>query len=181
MPKSCEGEKPAAGEACMKHESSKYARASNTCGGGSMQQLKNLENIVASWPQISVHPHRFGGREFRFGNAEVGHVHTGGIVDIPFPRSVRDALLAEGLAEEHQWVPNSGWVTFRLWSDKDLQHAEWLMRLSYFRYALKAAANPRKLFLEAVQELQLTPRFKSLLEQLIPSTKKQDPVDSLTA
>ena len=70
-----------------------------------MQQLKNLEDIVASWLQISVHPHRFGGREFHFGNGEVGHVHNGGIVDTPFPRSVRDALLAEGLAEEHQGVP----------------------------------------------------------------------------
>ena len=76
-----------------------------------MQQLKNLEDIVASWPQISVHPHRFGARELRFGNAEVGHVHNGGIVDIPFPRSVRDALLAEGLAEEHQWVPKVGYVS----------------------------------------------------------------------
>ena len=79
-----------------------------------MQQLKNLEDIVASWPQVSVHPHRFGGCEFRFGNAEVGHVHNGGIVDVPFPRSVRVALLEEGLAEEHQWVPNSGWVTLTI-------------------------------------------------------------------
>ena len=64
-----------------------------------MKHLKKLEDEVSVWPQISVHPHRFAGREFRFGSAEVGHVHTGGIVDIPFPRSVRDALLAEGLVE----------------------------------------------------------------------------------
>src|SRR5258705_13991184 len=111
-----------------------------------MQQLKNLEDIVASRTQISVHPHRFGGREFRFGNAEVGHVHDGGIVDIPFPRPVRDALLQEQLAEEHQWVPDSGWITFRVRSDKDLQHAIWLMPLSHFRYALKTVTYPRKLF-----------------------------------
>jgi Family of unknown function (DUF5519) len=146
-----------------------------------MQQLKNLEDIVASWPQISVHPHRFGAREFRFGNAEVGHVHHGGIVDIPFPRSVRDALLAEGLAEEHQWVPDSGWVTFRVRSEKDLQHAQWLLRLSYFRYALKTAADPSKLFSEASEELQLTVRFKSLLEAFIPSTKNQDLAQPFTA
>ena len=98
-----------------------------------MKPLKKLEDTVASWPQISVHPHRFGGREFRFANAEVGHVHDGGIVDIPFPRSIRDALLTEGLAEEHHWLPNSGWVTFRVRSYRDLQHAIWLLRLSYFR------------------------------------------------
>jgi Family of unknown function (DUF5519) len=84
-----------------------------------MNSLKKLEKEVGSWANISVHPHRFGGREFLFGTAEVGHVHAGGIVDIPFPRSVRDALLADGLAEEHRWVPNSGWITFRIRNDAD--------------------------------------------------------------
>lgn len=41
-------------------------------------------------------------------------MHQGGIVDIPFPRPGRDALLAEGLAEEHRWVPNSGRITFHV-------------------------------------------------------------------
>jgi hypothetical protein len=72
-----------------------------------MQLLRRLEDTVASWPRISVHSHRFGGCEFRFANAEVGHVHEGGIVDIPFQHSVRDALLAEDLAEEHRQVPGS--------------------------------------------------------------------------
>jgi hypothetical protein len=66
-----------------------------------MKYAKALEDVVSTWSPISVHPHRFGGREFPFGSAEVGHIHIGGIVDIPFARSVRDALLAEGLAEEH--------------------------------------------------------------------------------
>src|SRR5438132_9486344 len=90
-----------------------------------MTHLKRLEEEISTWPNISIHPHRFGGREFRFGSAEVGHVHTGGVVDIPFPRSVRDALLAEGLAEEHRWVPNSGWTTFHVRDEGDLQHALW--------------------------------------------------------
>jgi hypothetical protein len=139
-----------------------------------MQLLRRLEDTVASWPRISVHSHRFGGCEFRFANAEVGHVHEGGIVDIPFPRSVRDALLAEDLAEEHRWVPNSGWITFRVRSDRDIQQAIWLMRLSYFRYALKAAADPREMFTQANRELQLTTRFKSLLEQFVPLDKQQE-------
>ena len=137
-------------------------------------RLKELEDAVTSWPRISVHSHRFGGREFRFANAEVGHIHYGGIVDIPFPRSVRDALLKEGLAEEHRWVPNSGWVTFRVQSDRDLQHAIWLMRLSYFRYALKASPDPSELFAEASRELHLTAPFKVLLQQFVPLTSKHE-------
>jgi len=48
-------------------------------------QLERLEEEICQWPSISTHPHRFGGREFRFQSAEVGHMHTWGVVDIPFP------------------------------------------------------------------------------------------------
>jgi hypothetical protein len=133
-----------------------------------MEHLKKLEDAVSGWPQVSVHPHRFGGREFRFGSAEVGHIHTGGIVDIPFPRPVRDALMADGLAEEHHWVPNSGWTTFRIHSEDDLKHALWLMRLSYLRYKLKTAADPHGLLKQESERLRLSPQFKSLLELFVP-------------
>jgi hypothetical protein len=133
-----------------------------------MNDLKRLEEQVSAWPQISVHAHRFGGREFRFGSAEVGHVHQGGMVDIPFPRSVRDALLAEGLAEEHRWVPNSGWITFHVRREEDFNHAVWLLRLSYLRYAMKVAPDPRELLDRQSQELGLSPHFRSLLKALLP-------------
>jgi Family of unknown function (DUF5519) len=61
-------------------------------------------------------------------------VHENGIVDIPFPRAVHDALLAEALAEEHHWVPDSGWTTFVVRNEEDFRHAWWVSRLSYLRY-----------------------------------------------
>src|SRR6267378_915567 len=108
-----------------------------------MNNVKKLEDEISAWPRISVHPHRFGGREFHVGSAEVGHARAGGIVDIPFPRPVRDALFADGLAEQHRWVPHSGWITFQMGNKEDLGHALWLMGLSYLRYALKTASDPR--------------------------------------
>ncbi|HEX6502873.1 MAG TPA: luciferase family protein [Terriglobales bacterium] len=135
-----------------------------------MDTLEKLEQELASWPQVSVHPHRFGGREFRFGAAEIGHLHIGGNLDIPFPRSVRDALLTAGLVIKHYWVPNSGWTTYRVRTERDLQHALWLLRLSYLRYRLKTAAEPQ-LFLESESTaLHLTPELKSLFTQLLPAT-----------
>ena len=110
-----------------------------------MTFLNDLQGQVSAWPRISVHAHRFGGKEFRFGSAEVGHVHNSGAVDIPFPRSFHDELLERGLAQEHRWAPNSGWVTFHVQSEDDVPHALWLMRLSYLRYALKADPDPSKL------------------------------------
>ncbi len=130
-----------------------------------MNNLERLQREVSSWPEVSTRPHRFGGKEFRFKSAEVGHIHKGGVVDIPFPRSVRDALLADGLAEDHRWVPNSGWVTFHVRSEEDIGHAIWLMRLSYLRYALKTATDAREMLDRYSAELQLSTKFKSLLEQ----------------
>lgn len=137
-----------------------------------MKHLKKLEEQLASWPNVSVHPHRFGGKEFLFGSAEIGHIHEHGIVDIPFPRAVRNALLASGLAEQHHWVPNSGWITFHLRNEEDLSHALWLMRLSYIRYALKTANDPRGMVEQESAEMKLSPEFKSLLERFVanPST-----------
>jgi Family of unknown function (DUF5519) len=146
-----------------------------------MKHLKKLEEEVSAWPQVSVRPHRFGGKEFRFGSAEIGHVHVGGVVDIPFPRSIRDALLAEGLAEEHHWVPDSGWITFRVRSEDDLKHSVWLMRLSYVRYALKTANDPRGLLEQESEELHLSAKFRSLLEPFVPNTANHAPAEPLSA
>jgi hypothetical protein len=133
-----------------------------------MNYVKKLEEEILGWPNTSVHPHRFGGSEFLFKTAEIGHVHIGGVVDIPFPRSVHDALLSKGLAEEHRWVPNSGWTTFRVRSERDFHHALWLMKLSYLRYALKTAADPQMLLDRESEVLNLSPHFRSLLEPFVP-------------
>lgn len=109
-----------------------------------MEFLNRLEKEVAAWPEVSVRPHCFGGKEFRFRHAEVGHMHENGIVDIPFPRAVHDALLADGLAEKHHWIPNSGWTTFLVRNEEDVKHALWLLRLSYLRYSRKEAGRPRQ-------------------------------------
>jgi luciferase-like monooxygenase len=81
---------------------------------------------------------------------------------------VRDALLTLGLAQEHRWGPNSGWITFQARSEVDVSDALWLMRLSYLRYALKTASDPRRMLDQSSDELQLSARFKSVLEPFIP-------------
>lgn len=104
-----------------------------------------------------------------------GHMHNDDILDIPFPRTLRDALLAEGLAEEHHWVPNSGWVTFHVRTEDDFKHAGWLMRLSYLRYALKTAPNPCELLNRQCEELHLNAQFSSLFEPFIPANANVAP------
>lgn len=128
---------------------------------------ERLKDKVSSWPGISVHPHRFAAREYRFCKAEVGHVHFWGEVDIPFPRPVHDFLLERNLAEQHRWVPNSGWTTFRMRGDSDVEHAVRLMRLSYLRYALRSASSPFELLETEAERLHLSPDLVVILSCFI--------------
>jgi hypothetical protein len=143
--------------------------------------LTTLDQEISQWPYVSVHSHRFGGREFLFGKAEIGHIHIGGIVDIPFTRPIHDALLSEGLAENHRWVPNSGWITFRVRNEQDMKHALWLMRLSYLRYFLKTATNAREVFEEESEQLHLSPGFKSLFDPFIPTQTNKTAAEPVPA
>jgi len=132
-------------------------------------RVRTFIQIVSAWPHILVHPHQFQAQEFCFDKAEVGHVHLWGSVDIPFPRAIRDVLLEEHLAEEHRWVPNSGWITFRIRNDKDLEHVLWLMRLSYLRYAMKSESNPLVLLEQEIERLHINPRLATLLARFVPA------------
>jgi hypothetical protein len=138
---------------------------------------KLLEEQVATWPHVSVAPHRFGGREFRFNKAEIGHVHFWGVVDIPYPRAIHDALLADQLTQPHRWLPDSGWVIFHMSSAADLDHALRLMRLSWLLYTLKSAPDPSLSLREESEQLHLGPTLASLLAQFVPAhTDAREPL-----
>jgi hypothetical protein len=52
-------------------------------------------------------------------------------VDIPFPKKVRDEIVSAGLAEPHHILPETGWVSFYLREERDVQNAISLLRRSY--------------------------------------------------
>ncbi|HKF19960.1 MAG TPA: luciferase family protein [Candidatus Angelobacter sp.] len=130
--------------------------------------LKQLEAYACQWPGISAGTHRFGGRIFRLGRSEIGHMHNDGVLEIFFPRPLRDELLAQGLAEKHRSAPDSGRVMFHVRGEIDVNHAVWLLRLSYLRFVLKAVPDPVKRFDAESEQLQLNSRLKALLRRFVP-------------
>jgi hypothetical protein len=86
-----------------------------------------------SWPGVTAGTHRFGGREFRVGNREIGHLHGSDVADLPFPRSVRDELVSSGQVSPHHHLPHSGWVSFYFKSPEDVPVALALFRRNYER------------------------------------------------
>jgi hypothetical protein len=102
---------------------------------------ERITSTVASWPEVELGPHRFGGIEFRLGRRELGHLHGDRIADLPFPRRVRDELIAAGRARPHHVLPESGWITFAIGEPGDVDRVIELFRLSYER-ALRARRTP---------------------------------------
>lgn len=90
-----------------------------------------IRAAVAVWPGTSEAPHRFGGIEFLLGGREIGHLHGDRLLDVPFPRAVHDELVASGLAQLHHVLPQSGWVSFRIEGEADVDKAVALLRRSF--------------------------------------------------
>jgi luciferase-like monooxygenase len=97
---------------------------------------------VASWPEVTVAPHRFGGVEFRRGRREIGHLHGSRLADLPFPVRVRERLVSEGHAEPHHVLPASGWVSRRIGGDADVAAVIALFRMSYERWEAPSGETP---------------------------------------
>jgi hypothetical protein len=90
-----------------------------------------IRAAVAAWSGMSEAPHRFGGLEFRLGTREIGHLHGDRLLDVPFPKRVRDELVAAGLARPHHVLPESGWVSFPIEAEHDVDGAIALLRRSH--------------------------------------------------
>jgi hypothetical protein len=92
-----------------------------------------ITTAVTGWPGVESASHRFGGIEFRVGRRELGHLHGDRIADLPFPRRVRDELIAAGRARPHHVLPDSGWVTTSIATPADADNALELFRMAYDR------------------------------------------------
>jgi hypothetical protein len=111
-----------------------------------------IRTAVAAWPGTRNTPHRFGGIAFLIGIREIGHVHGDRLLDVPFPRTVRDELIAAGKVQPHHYLPDSGWISFWIEQQADVDEAIAILRRSYDlitaqlarRQAQSAAAKERR-------------------------------------
>lgn len=102
-----------------------------------MTTADRIRQILSTWPGVSEAPHRYGGIEFRYGGKELGHLHEDRLADFPFPRSVRDQLVADGEAEPHHIYPDSGWGSVWIHKEEDVERIIRLFRMQYDRLVKK--------------------------------------------
>jgi hypothetical protein len=103
--------------------------------------LLSVEREVLGWPGVDRDPDRRQVALYRFGRRQIGHVHSDGVADLPFPKGVHDDLISRGLAEPHRGgFPAT--VSYRIRDPADVAGALDLFRLSYEH--AKAAAKRRE-------------------------------------
>jgi hypothetical protein len=93
--------------------------------------IEKIENEVAGWNDIQRSVHKFGGIQFNCGTREVGHIHSNGILDILFSRKMKADLLQGGRISDHHVFMQSGWISFYIHTEADIQMAIELLALSY--------------------------------------------------
>ncbi|NWF70785.1 MAG: DUF5519 family protein [Chloroflexi bacterium] len=119
---------------------------------------------VTSWDGITAQPHRFGGTEFNIGQVEIGHIHGSHMLDVPFTVKIRESLVAAGEAHPHHLLHASGWISFYLRKDADVQQAIKLLRLSYLQKRLRRAdPTTRAAYEQEIAALPISAALKNAL------------------
>jgi hypothetical protein len=96
-----------------------------------------IRREILGWPEVTEASHRFGGVEFRLHGSELGHLHGDRLADLPFPRRIRDELVAAGRAAPHHVLPDSGWVSVHIRGPEDVPAVVALFRMQYDRLAAR--------------------------------------------
>jgi hypothetical protein len=94
---------------------------------------RHIVATVTGWDGIETDTGEYQETDFLLRGRTIGHIHSGHQADIPFPKRVRDELVAQGRTGPHHVLPDSGWTTLYIRSDADADTAIELLRINYDR------------------------------------------------
>ncbi|MBA2345412.1 MAG: DUF5519 family protein [Rubrobacter sp.] len=102
------------------------------------EPLTTIERDVTSWPGVSTGDTGRGGLQFKYGKVELGHLHGSSFADLPFPKKIRNELIAQGRESVYDPLPDSGWVRRRMNGRDDVEAVIELFRMNYGRAERRA-------------------------------------------
>ena len=94
---------------------------------------ERIAREVMSLPGVTAESHRGGMIFFHVGRREIGHLHGERLADLPFPVRIREKLVADGKAKVHYLHPKTGWVSYYIRNENDVNPIVELFRLNYER------------------------------------------------
>ncbi|OOQ58922.1 hypothetical protein BC343_08600 [Mucilaginibacter pedocola] len=94
--------------------------------------MDNIEAEVEKWTGITTSIHKYGGLQFNLGRRELGHIHSNGLLDMLLSRKIKQQLMEEdGRVQHHHSFKNSGWISFYIKDEADMDFAISLLRMAY--------------------------------------------------
>jgi len=92
-----------------------------------------IQHEVGSWPDVRVDVYGGGMIFFHVGRREIGHLHGNRLADLPVPVRIREQLVASGEASVHYLHPQTGWISYHIKGEQDIEPVINLFRLNYQR------------------------------------------------
>jgi Luciferase len=92
-----------------------------------------IQQQVGSWPDVRVDIYGGGMIFFHVGRREIGHLHGDRLADLPVPVRIREQLVAAGKASVHYIHPRTGWISYYIKGEQDIEPVVELFRLNYER------------------------------------------------
>lgn len=100
--------------------------------------IDEIEAQALRWPGISISTHKYGGLQINCSGKEVGHIHSNGLLDMLLNRKIKAQLMLEdSRVGEHHSFKNTGWISFYMCTETDVNYAMQLLRLGYDRIVEK--------------------------------------------
>jgi hypothetical protein len=103
--------------------------------------MDEISAEVQQWPDVNSHLHKYGGIQFDLHHKEIGHIHGNGLLDMPFSRQIKAALLNEGYVENHHFFKDTGWISFHIRTKADMHYAIKLLQLGYLWRSYQMSQN----------------------------------------
>ena len=132
-----------------------------------MRYVERVIGEVETWENITKSAHRFGGTQFNLGKTEIGHIHSNGVVDIPLPKRIKDVLIRERKVSTHHYLLHSGWTSFYIKLESDVDSALRLLKFSYLLKIKDQETLKTRLpwVLNEINNLELSPDLEGIIKE----------------
>ena len=96
-----------------------------------LRAISAVEKGAQRLSDVTLGVHRYGGIGFFFRGKEMSHIHGNGLLDCFVGRTNRDLLLREsGGVTVHHVFPRSGWISFFVKNQDDVERALELIQIA---------------------------------------------------
>lgn len=93
--------------------------------------IDELEETVLGFKDTSISVHKYGGSQFNYLTKEFAHLHSNGLLDILFSQKLKREFMLQGRIMSHHVFAESGWISFYIKNEEDLNYAKQLLRIAY--------------------------------------------------